>query len=83
MANDSVHDRTASKAIIGANDHSIIVRSWSGIRGQILHNDLFIAKIVQSYWKFGVGENLSEFSGLLFNTVIVLLALGKHKVLFW
>ena len=48
-----------------------------------MYNDLLIAKIVQSYWKFGAGEILSEFSGLLFNALIVLLALGKHKVLFW
>ena len=29
MANNSVQDRTASKTIINANDHSIILRSWS------------------------------------------------------
>ena len=76
MANNSVQDRTASKTI-----NSIILRSWS-VRLDHVY-DLLIAKIVQSYWKFGVGEILSEFSGLLFNTVIELLALGKQKVLFW
>ena len=46
MTNDPLQGRTASKLIIDANDHSIIVRSWSGIQGRILHNDLLIAKIV-------------------------------------